>query len=119
MDLIRKSDVKALLNDLLAVNEEYFSDDWQSENDYLIEAVEDSLKETLSKVENIQTFDKWISVTEKLPDVDTLVIWYTENDGVIYHMMRREDRSWVALFTSWSHGIVTHWQPQLLAPSIN
>lgn len=56
---------------------------------------------------------EWIKVTDKLPDYDELVLWFTEDGHYWVEALDKDGNPW--LFGTQVEGFntppVTHWQP--------
>ena len=114
-DLISRA---ALMEALANIN----STDYGSMSDYRAHmAVGSALRDVESIVDGFPTIEaepKWISVKERLPDNDRMVIGYTPCDGYMFVGYYVEDRNWKQWYivtamrsTKYMTKRVTHWMP--------
>lgn len=52
---------------------------------------------------------KWIPISEKLPDIDELVLWLYESGGIIYDCLDKETDVKSFLRGTFASGKITHW----------
>lgn len=60
---------------------------------------------------------RWIPVEERLPEVDTYVLWAYESGGISWDDIPHDaDDAWLGRFLSGYHnsGRITHWRPIIL-----
>ncbi len=53
---------------------------------------------------------QWISVKDRLPEIDTYVIWVTESGFMFIKEIDKDDGAWWKEKTAYS-GNITHWMP--------
>ena len=64
---------------------------------------------------------KWIPITERMPDIDELVLWLYESGGIIYDCI---DKDWTSkvlknfLWGTFASGKITHWMVPIYPASV-
>lgn len=62
------------------------------------------------------TIQRWIPVTERLPDNLQTVLCYTNFDEVRMWQWNERWKSWIRLVADYGKNVVTHWMPLPDAP---
>lgn len=67
-------------------------------------------------IANGVTIQRWIPVTERLPDNLQTVLCYTNFDEVRMWQWNERWKSWIGLVADYGKDVVTHWMPLPEAP---
>lgn len=65
-----------------------------------------------------QTGDGWIKCSERLPEIDEVVLWYSSEVGRIVGLFEMDkDMDWQWVKDSYKEYTPTHWRPLPLPPA--